>query len=378
MTLAAVATVVIVALALVETRARDTVVPASTCDRGAATAAELARAFDAASAGETICLASGDYGTFRGGHKPGRVTVRADHGSRVTMALDLESTVNVRIEGVIVTGAEIAGASRNVTIARSRFTGIAVIHADQMANAHILLDRNVHADIDACDRCFAGRVHVTGDSGQPSGVVVAHSVFRGGSSDGVRADANGVRIVGNEFSGLRGAGDSHTDPIQIYGGTHVVIRGNYFHGNDVAAQIMMANGGDHNLVEDNVIAGAGYTWAMVWNDDDGSTIRHNTFADGSCDASVRCGIVSLSATPGAAPQHPTVIRDNVLTSIGSDGLGAGFVADHNLTVLPTPGIRNITGVPRFAGPLSSYAGHRLAKGSLGTHNASDRADRGIR
>jgi Right handed beta helix region len=276
-----------------------------------------------------------------------------------------------------VTTADISGASRDITITRSRFTGQAVIHADQMVDAHIRLDRNTHANIDACGTCFAGRVHVTGDSGRPSGVVVSRSLFSGGASDGVRADANGVVIASNEFRGLSGAGDSHTDPIQIYGGTHVVIRGNYFHDNAVAAQIMMANGGDHNVVEDNVIAGAGYTWAMTWNSDDGSLIRHNTFANGACDAGVRCGTISLAgaAKPGA---RPTVIRDNVITAIGSDGLGAGFVADHNLTALPTPGTANLRGAPRYVGPLKMYAGHRLAKGSLGTRDASDGADRGIR
>ena len=54
-----------------------------------------------------------------------------------------------------------------------------------------------------------------------------NSVFSGGDSDGVRADANGIRIVGNEFYGFRDRDPLHTDPIQIYGGTNVVIRQNF-------------------------------------------------------------------------------------------------------------------------------------------------------
>ena len=46
-----------------------------------------------------------------------------------------------------------------------------------------------------------------------------------------------------------------------------MIRGNYFHDNDVSAQIMMADGGGNNVVEDNVIAGTGYTWAITWLSD---------------------------------------------------------------------------------------------------------------
>ena len=342
-----VAAAVLVA-AMTSAPGREPVAPTSRCDRDATNGAELAQQFEAATAGQAICLAAGDYGAFSAGRKPGVVTVRARDGAHVTMSLDLNSTVNVHVEGMTVTSAEIAGAARNVTIARSRFTGPAVVRADQLANANIRLERNVHENIDVCAKCFAGRVHVTGDSGQPSGVVVARSIFRGGSSDGVRADANGVVIEGNEFSGLAGRGESHTDPIQIYGGTRVVIRGNFFHDNAVAAQIVMANGGAHNVVEDNVIGGAGYTWAMIWNADDGSVIRHNTFADGACDAGVRCGTISLAGSP-PGPARPTVIRDNVLTTVGSDGQGAGFVAEHNLVALPTPGRANVTGAPPMLG-----------------------------
>jgi hypothetical protein len=366
----------VAAVALITSRG-EPAAPAPRCDRTATTAAELGEQYHAAAAGQAICLASGDYGAFRGGRKPGVVTLRPRGSDRVTMSLDLNSTVNLRVEGVTVESAEIAGAARNVTIARSRFTGPAVVRADQLADADIRLERNVHDNIDVCAKCFAGRVHVTGDSGRPSGVVIARSLFRGGSSDGVRADANGVVIEGNEFSGLEGRGDSHTDPIQIYGGKGVVIRGNFFHDNAVAAQIVMANGGARNVVEDNVIAGAGYTWAMIWNADDGSVIRHNTFADGACHSGVRCGTISLAGAP-AGPARPTVIRDNVLTTVGSDGEGAGFVAEHNLVARPTPGRANVVGAPTYAGPPTIHGGYRLASASPGKGNASDGANPGIR
>jgi hypothetical protein len=89
---------------------------------------------------------------------------------------------------------------------------------------------------------------------------------------------------------------------------------------------------------------------------------------------VRCGTINLGPPSG----RPTVIRDNVLTGIGYDGPPGGFVADHNLTALPTPGIANVTGAPAFVGPTTTYAGHRLQAGSPGTGDASDGLDRGIR
>lgn len=351
-----------------------------TCDRAASTAKALTRQFRAATAGQTICLASGKYGTFRGGSKPGVVTVTARPGATARMALDFAPAINVRVDGVTVTSANIAGPSRNLTISHSNFTGIAVVDAQQMVNANVVFDGNTHADIDSCTGCYAGRLFIGGNSGRPSGVVVANSVFSGGNSDGVRADADGIEIRDNEFFGIRDENPYHTDPIQIYGGTRIAIRGNYFHDLHVSAAIMMADGGSHNVVENNVIAPGGYTWALTWYSDNESIIRHNTFADGECDFQKACGIIALGAKPGEPPGQGTIIRDNVLGGIGYPGRGRDrwFVAEHNLSRDPIPGASNITGLPTYVGPASRYSGYRLAEGSLGEQDASDGADTGIR
>lgn len=352
----------------------------ATCSETVSMRDELTEAYADADGGETICLASGRYGAFTGGAKPERVGIRAARGADVTIDLDLDNTVNLQIEGVTIPHTLIDGASRNITIADSRFTGLAVVHADQMANAHIRFDHNVHANVDTCTSCYQGRLHVDGTSGRPSGVVITNSLFSGGDSDGVRADGDGVQILGNEFTGLRDHDPFHTDPIQIYGGRRAVIRGNWFHGNAVSAEIMMADGGDHNVVEDNLVTGAGYTWAMTWYGDDGSVIRHNTFVNGSCSFHVRCGIINVGAKTGTPAGHGTVIRDNVLTGISNGGGGerSTFTADHNLTATAIPGSGNVVGNAVFRDPAGTYAGHRLARGSTGTGRASDGLDPGIR
>ena len=347
------------------------------CDHKAADGDELASAFADASAGETVCLASGDFGSFSGGVKTGMVVVQPEPGAEPRLAIAFEGVANVWIDGVTVTEASIGGASRNVTISNSRFTGLAVVHADQMTDARILLDANLHAGIDTCLECFQGRVHVEGDSGSRSGVKIANSLFKGGNSDGVRADANGVEIVGNEFTGLKDQDPLHTDPIQIYGGTNVVIRGNFIHDNDVSAGIMMADGGRGNLVEGNVISGTESTWAMTWYSDDGSVIRHNTFVDGACRFNQPCGVINIGAKEGDRPGRPTVIRDNVLGGVGGDESSA-FRADHNLSRDPLPGRGNVQGLPAYAGPTDTRAGHRLAPRSPGERAASDGSDPGIR
>lgn len=349
-----------------------------TCDRNATDSTSLASAWEAASAGETICLATGDYGTFHAGDKPGVVTVRSAEGAMASMELSLNGAHNVRVDHVTVVGGDISGTSTNITVSRSTFTGLFVINADQMANANILLDGNTHADIDTCEVCFAGRVHVTGDSGQPSGVVIQNSVFSGGNADGVRADANGVQILGNEFFGLQDEEPFHTDPIQIYGGTHITIRGNYFHDNHVSAGIMMADGGDHNVVEDNVFAPGGYTWGITWASDDSSVIRHNTFVYGDCEFDQHCGILNITAKAEDDEGFGTVVQDNILTDLGLDRATLGQ-RDHNL-MPTTPPTGDLQGVPVFVGGdhPTTYAGYRLAAGSPGKGAASDGADVGIK
>jgi Right handed beta helix region len=351
------------------------------CARIARGRKDFAREFAAATAGQTVCLTAGSYGTFYAGRKAGRVGVRAQHGARVTMALEFDSVVNLRLENVTITSAVIQGESRNITIARSRFTGLTLVRAERLEDANIVFDGNRHADIDTCmDGCFQGRLHIDGNTGRPSGVVVKNSVFSGGNSDGVRADADGIKILDNEFYGFRDEDPFHTDPVQIYGGTHVEIRGNYFHDNAVSAQIMMADGGADNVVEDNVIAGTGYTWAITWFSDKGSVIRHNTFADGRCSDNIRCGMINLGAKANDPAGRGTVIRNNVMGGIsnGGEGKNSRFAADHNLTTVRTPGARNAIGIPKFRGPLGKYAGYRLAAGSPGVRGASNGSDRGIR
>ena len=296
------------------------------------------------------------------------------------MALEFAPAVNVRIDGLTVTSANISGRSRNLTIANSRFTGIAVVNAQQMVNANVVFDGNSHADINTCAACYAGRLHIEGNSGRPSGVVVANSVFSGGNSDGVRADADGIEIRGNEFFGLRDEDPFHTDPIQIFGGTRIVIRGNYFHDLHVSAAIMMADGGAQNVVEQNVIAPGGYGWALTWYSDSGSIIRHNTFADGSCGFDLACGIINLGAKPGEPVGHGTIIRDNVLGGISYPGGDPDrmFTARYNLSRDTIPGAHNITGLPTYVGPAGRRSRYRLARGSLGEHDASGGTDIGIR
>jgi hypothetical protein len=147
---------------------------------------------------------------------------------------------------------------------------------------------------------------------------------------------------------------------------------------------MAPDGADHELIEDNVVAGEvdGYPFAVTLWSDDGSVIRHNTFSDGACLYDIRCGVVSLGSKSGRPPGTGTVIEDNVMGKVSVPN-GSASVArrSHNLLASGTPaGEGELRGVPTYTGGAapSSYAGFRLAPGSLGVGAASDGLDIGAR
>jgi hypothetical protein len=333
-----------------------------------ASPATFATEFAALRPGQTLCLASGSYGTWSGGAKPGPVKVAGTPGASASMALDFASASNVTVQNMTITGGQIRGGSRDVAVLGSNFTGLFLIDTSA-ANANVVLDGNRHVNLDATT-ALPARVMVT-SSGVPSGVTIQNGLFQGGDSDGVRPDADSVQVIGNEFADIVDKGANHADPIQFYGARRAVIRGNYFHnaGGDISAYIMQADGGEGNVIEDNVFgAGLGVTYAITLYSDNGSIIRHNTFQPGTCDFNVPCGTLNLGNKPGDPVSRGTVIRDNVIAGMG--GGNGTYTADHNL----------MTGSsrPSFVGPLTTYAGFRLAGGSPGKGAASDGLDVGIR
>jgi hypothetical protein len=347
------------------------------------------RVFAAARGGDTILLAGGDYGTFRGGLKSGRVTLRPRRGADVRMALDFRPAANVTVAGVTLSEVEIGSSrSRNITVRNSDIPGQVTFRTSELQDANIVFTRNLHRDWDKCDGCAEGRVWLPGKSGRPSGITIRRSEFRGGLSDGIQNGSNGTRIVGNEFHRLRtGSADGvHADAIQLYGSRRTVIRGNWFH--DLpqgVGNILAADGADHELIEDNVFqpmrrGGRTRPFAIDLFSDDGSVIRHNTLADGACEFNLRCGIISLGSKDGDDAGRGTVIRDNVLGEISCCNGPASFTSSHNLIRKGRRGARDIRGRPRYVGGPrpDRYRGFALARRSRGRGNASDGRDRGAR
>ena len=344
----------------------------------------LAGVFSSAKGGDTIRLAGGDYGVFRGAQKSGEVTLEAAPGAAVTMQLRFDPAANITIDGVTLTGIEIAGsATRNITVRNSDIRGQTTLRTGELQDANILLDHNVHRDWNACPGCGEGRIWLPESTSRPSGITIRNSEFKGGLSDAIQNGSNGTRILDNVFHDLvQGTADGvHTDAIQLYGSSNTLIRGNYFH--DVPDAIMAPDGADHEIIEDNVIAAdpGGYPFAITLYSDDGSIIRHNTLPDGACAFNLRCGIVSIGSKDGDDAGHDTIIADNILGEL-SHGEGRATVAEnsHNLYRNHLSGRAGLRGTPRFVGGEhpADYDDFALKPGSPGTGSASDGLDRGIR
>lgn len=339
------------------------------CDRHATDPGTLATELAAATSGQTICLASGDYGTFTGADRANPVTLAAEPDATVTLNIAFNGARNLTVRGMTIGDLDMRQ-SQDITFAHNAFTGQAVVHAGAIADANLLFDDNTHIDIPTCDGCFAGRLHIDPEGAEDTGVTIRDSLFDGSFSDGIRADANGIVIEGNEFRNLVDQDPFHTDPIQIYGGARITIRGNFFHDNSVAAHIGGWDGNDHNVVEDNVFVGGPTNGeAIAMSSDVGSVIRHNTLVQGQCNYGWHCGIVLIDHKTGDAPSTGTVVQDNILSEI-TDTDATGTTLDHNLMTDDE--------TPVYAGPPTTYDGYRLAAGSPGVGAASDGSNVGIR
>jgi Right handed beta helix region len=345
-----------------------------------ASPSNLDAVFAKANPGDTIRLESGSYGRFRGAMKPGRVSLRPAPGATVTMALDFSPAANITVSGVTLTDVVVAEGSRNITIRNSDIPGQVILR--DLTNSNVTLDGNVHRGWDKCNGCAEGRVYIPGDLSRPSGITVKNSEFVGGVSDGIQNGSNGTKILGNRFHDLQPGTPNgvHTDAIQLYGSKNTVIRGNYIR--DVPDAIMAPDGTDHEVIENNVIQGdrGGYPYAVTIWSDQGSIIRHNTFADGACQFNLRCGILSIGSKSGQPAGKGTVIEDNILLDISvGDGHASVASRGYNLLAGGQPrGPGESRGKPVYVGGSEpdSRRDFLLAPGSPGRGDASDGLDIG--
>jgi hypothetical protein len=349
-----------------------------------ATPSTLKAVFASAKGGDTIYLAAGNYGTFTGGMKSSVVTLRPEPGATPTMALSFSPAANITLDGLKITDAQIRDArTHDIRIRNSNFDRAQIVlRTGQLANANILLDHNVHSNYVKCSGCYEGRIELTGGTSTPDGITIRNSEFYGGDGDGIQNGGNGTRIIGNQFHDLYQQANSlaHTDSIQLYGSRGTVIRGNWFH--NVGIGLMSPDGGDHEVIENNVFKVTGSPYAVTIASDNGSVFRHNTvWGGGNCDYKLRCGVLYLGNKPGHPVSQGTTVTDNILTRIctciGSPT--SGLREDHNLISTEAgAGAHDIHRSPRYTGGTSptTRVGFALTATSPGRAAAADGSDIG--
>ena len=207
--------------------------PVITCS-SYATTANFKSQVSAAATGQTLCLASGDYGTWSGTNKA--ITVAAAPGASPTMNIEFGSGASgFTLYGMSEMGGDITSGASNITIVNSVFTDPLVITG--LSNANIMLNHDSFNGQEMSSNCSGqpARIHVAYNNGStPTGVTVENSTFvdpPGGlpnSMDGIQT-GSGMVIRNNVFENiLDNGGCNHQDSIQAVNATGVVVIGNLF------------------------------------------------------------------------------------------------------------------------------------------------------
>lgn len=346
----------------------DPTPPASSCTVNATTST-FASAFANAAGGSTICLASGNYGTFTGGSKSSQVTIKPASGASVSIQVNFGSNVNnVRLDGIQDLGGWVINGSKNVAITNSKFTYPTSVLGTVTG---LVFDGDTFDNLP--QGTWEGRLSF---SQSANGATVKNSHFgNGGCSDGIQitGSSSNILIQGNEFSNLtQGSCSQHVDPIQFYGASNVTVDSNYFH--DTSTGIMSPDGnGSPFTITNNVFVGTsgGYPWAIVDGGGKNDVISHNTIVGG--------WVVEVGQANGGQSASNETVKDNIFTngvSILSPQPASSVLQDYNLN---GSGSHSLSGTPTYSGGSkpTTYAGYKLASGSVGAGKASDGKNMGI-
>ncbi|MGZ4674371.1 MAG: right-handed parallel beta-helix repeat-containing protein [Ilumatobacteraceae bacterium] len=339
-----------------------------------ATTSNFASQVLAASAGQTICLASGNYGTWNGTSKA--ITVTAASGASPQMQVNFGSSANgFTLNGMTGMGGSISAGATNVIIENSTFTSTIDIEG---ATHDVVLDHNTHNWMVGPSTGGPNAklfVDVSGTLAAPA-LTVENSDIENGDLDGVHVGSgSGLVVLNNTFKNLCDMGANHTDNIQFEGGTQIRIAGNYLYEaqNCPTQGITSYDGGTNGLIiEDNVVD-VPRDWGIELYSDQNSIVRHNTvvyhpksyseFNTGTGDIDID----RKSQDPAGTGTH---VYDNVASVSFANGSSGS--ADHNTD--PST-VSYVGGAP---GPSSVFSDLFLTGTSPGHNAASDGFDTGIR
>jgi Right handed beta helix region len=342
------------------------------CDLNA-TPSNFASQISAAAAGQTVCLASGSYGTWNGTSKA--ITVTKAPGATPMMSIDFGSGASgFTLDGMSGMSGSVNSGASNITIRNSTFSGEMDFNPGEN---HIVFDGNTLAYMTTSGCCKIAVDGTTGTVATPA-LTIENNTIANGQSDGIQIEGtvSGVVILNNRFSNLCDIGVNHTDNIQFYADASAIrVAGNYFYEaqNCPTQGITSYDGGTHGvIIEDNVVD-VPRDWGIELYSDDSSIVRHNTvvyhqktyseFGTGTG----KIDIDRKSADPAGSGTH---VYDNVASV--SFVNGSTGTADHNTD----PSTVSYAG----GAPTSSsvFGDLFLTATSPGHLAASDGLDTGIR
>lgn len=330
--------------------------PSSGCDRNATSASTLNTQVSQATAGETICLASGDYGTWAGTNKA--VTVKADTGAVATMTVSLDGNDDgFTLDGLSEMGGDIRAGAKNFTIRNSAFTS--PLRLQGAPGANILIEGN-NFDWNALDSAANAKLFIwSATYGQASGATIRGNSFRNGELDGIHiGNAAAADIIGNTFMNICYLGGNHSDMLQTEGMVGGRIAQNLFKaGADCGAQGLTSydSGTVGVVIEDNVID-VRRPWGIEWYSDENSIIRNNTvvyYPPVDCNFGTQCGRISINRKSEDPAGTGTQVTDNLAAvefTNGSTGTATGNASSQGLV---------------FVGPGDTWADYKLAPNSPG-------------
>ena len=340
----------------------------------------------AATGGQTICLKSGNYGTWSGTDQA--ITVTAARGATPRMAIDFTTDAEgFTLDHLSGLGGYIGAGASDITIENSTFTasppytgaeGLTGLLDIQGAVTGIFIKHdNFTYPYQSAPSGYNSKLFLNTEGASPgSAVTVENSSFANGDLDGIHfGGGSGDLIENNFFTNLCDRGVNHTDNIQFQSGTEINIIGNYIREARACPTqgITSYDGGTRGLlIEDNVVDVA-RNWGIELYSDEASIVRHNTliwhppsYAQFPNDGGT--GQIDIDRKSQDPAGHGTKVYDNLTTDVdfsnGSTGSQYGNVSGERA---------------EFVGPLDRYSGYALSSQSpVGIRAASDGSDAGAR
>ncbi len=338
----------------------------------------------AATAGQTVCLATGDYGTWTGTNKA--ITVTAAAGASPTMTVDFASGASgFTLSGMGGMSGTIDSPANNITITGSVFTNSLVLGGiSPLANANIVISYDSFSDGFVNPTCSAqpAMLHLAYASTTPAGITIKDNIFAGGNKEGVEGGPSGVTVEDNVFYDLLSEGScNHMDSIQGTNTTGFTVVGNLCE-DDFICFADWDGSRDDTVTDNACITPMGSDACLALYGDIDSVMNHNTAVG---EATGRQNVTDMSIKPssdcppseGCTDPVGTVLENNV----GAQGWPTTPLAAINRSNLFSGASSpNIDGRPTVVGGSSptTWAGAELASGSAGLDAATDRLSVGIR